>query len=116
MEPLLLSKIKDLQGKKIRVQYSGYRGQDGDFNFIVGDVISHWDLAKEDETAEGFQNRQEYWKSYFTASEIKEMKSKIALLDADRNKTHVNAYDNEGIFWCSDSDRYVSYELIEQNA
>ena len=40
-----INNAKDFIGKKLHTSYSGYAGQDGEVEFILGDVISSCDLA-----------------------------------------------------------------------
>lgn len=113
MESLTVSIAEKLKGKKIQTLYFGYNGQDGADEFIVGDIVSEYDLAKLDTTAEGFANRAEYWESYMSGDQLQEKKNILTLLRSDNSSTFIKAYTFEGDFWCSDSDRYVFFRLAE---
>lgn len=95
MNTLTLQAAKSLIGKEIITHYSGYRGQDGDDRFVVGDIVS-----------EEFLGATEGWDG---------SKDTLVILTADgRNtwiKCHVNSklYD-EPTFTCSDADREVFYQ------
>lgn len=88
---LTLEAAKQLKGKKIATIYYGYRGQDGVDEFVVGEV-----------KREIYGNGQE---------------GEICLFTADGRNTFIRAYEiNDGIFSCSDFDRYVYYiELSNEN-
>lgn len=106
---------KSLIGKRIQTVYSGYRGQDGDDNFVIGDVVSELEYyrnLKEEcyENDPKFKNRAEYWESYMSEKQLSEAKSKMVLITADGRNTFIYAHSfNNGAFTCSDSDRFVYY-------
>ena len=106
---------KSLIGKRIQTVYSGYRGQDGDDTFVIGDVVSELEYyrnLKEEcyENDPKFKNRAEYWESYMTEKQLSEAKSKMVLISADGRNTFIYAHSfNNGAFTCSDSDRFVYY-------
>ena len=75
---------KSLFGKRIQTVYAGYRGQDGDDDFIVGEI-----------KREVYANGKE---------------GEICLFTADGRNTYIRAHEfNNGAFTCSDSDRFVYY-------
>lgn len=129
MKILTLQAANELKGKKIRATYSGYAGQDGDTAFIVGDIISHWEFAKNNIDFNGYKNQQEYWLSYMSDVQIAKYKDKKMLLNDKGNPTFCVANkwsfvdkiyneDNDVVeepndycFWASDEDRFVSFEL-----
>ena len=79
-----------LIGKRIQTVYSGYRGQDGDDNFVVGEI-----------KREIYANGKE---------------GEICLFTADGRNTYIRAHKfNDGVFTCSDSDREVYYVLVDEN-
>lgn len=106
---------KSLFGKRIQTVYSGYRGQDGDDTFVIGDVVSELEYyrnLKEEcyENDPKFKNRAEYWESYMSEKQLSEAKSKMVLISADGRNTFIYAHSfNNGAFTCSDSDRFVYY-------
>ena len=106
---------KSLFGKRIQTVYSGYRGQDGDDNFVIGQVVSELEYyrnLKEEcyENDPKFKNRAEYWESYMSEKQLSEAKSKMVLITADGRNTFIYAHSfNNGAFTCSDSDRFVYY-------
>ncbi|WP_288870725.1 hypothetical protein [uncultured Capnocytophaga sp.] len=110
-----INNAKDFIGKKLYTSYSGYAGQDGEDEFILGEVISKWNLAgremMEGEKWKG-KTRQEYWESYMTPSQIKEMKRVFVLLTEEGRNTYIfcdTLIDTE--FCCSDLDRYVTFKI-----
>lgn len=131
MKDLTLNAVKELKGKTIKMYYSGYAGQDGEALITVGEVVSRYDLAKRDTNIEGFENRAEYWESYMSENELHQKKHTLILLDANGKKTFAfaerdlflsyNKWARENgeeertdIHFCgSDSDRLVTYELID---
>lgn len=107
----------DLKGRRIATIYFGHHGQDGINEFVVGDVVSHFELALRDTSFNSidprYANRAEYWESYMTPTQLATMKNKLMLLTADGVETQINCYENEGAFWCSDSDRFVYFIEVE---
>lgn len=77
---LTVDKAKALKGKRIQTIYFGYSGQDGVNDFIVGDVVSQFDLAKKDTSMKGYANRAEYWESYMSKEMLDEMKTNLGLM------------------------------------
>ena len=76
-----------LIGKRIQTVYSGYRGQDGDDNFVVGEI-----------KREIYANGKE---------------GEICLFTSEGRNTYIRAHKfNDGVFTCSDSDREV-YFVVE---
>ena len=108
---------QQLKGKKIKTIYSGYAGQDGVDEFVVGRIASEWELAEKEILDWGKFNgksRAEYWASYMSEEKINEAKNTMMLLRADGSKTYIRCEPGEDTFNCSDIDRYVSYILAEQ--
>lgn len=110
---LTIEKAKELKGKTISTIYFGYSGQDGVDNFIVGEVMSELEYyrnLKEDCFPDkyGFKNRAEYWESYMNKEKLEEKKNTNLLLTADGRNTYIRE-TGEGVFWCSDEDRWVRY-------
>lgn len=116
LETLTLEKAKKLQGKRIQTIYFGYAHQDGVDDFIVGEIISEYELALRDTSADGFENRAKYWESYMTPSRLHEVKTQLVILTKDNRNTYIRT-NTEGyyanIFWCSDSDRFVQFRVVE---
>lgn len=112
------SDFPEIIGKRIQTIYFGYRGQDGIDDFIVGEMVSSWDLAgREDYTNidPRYKTRQDYWQSYMTEQQIRDEKNRMTILTAEGKPTYINTdlrYD-DGFFWCSDSDRIVRYRIVE---
>jgi hypothetical protein len=80
---LTLEAAEQLKGKKIATIYFGYRGQDGIAEFVVGEVIVD--------------------NSYIN-------NKPLCLLTAEGENTFIRAHkENNGIFSCSDSDRFVYF-------
>jgi hypothetical protein len=88
---LTLEAAEQLKGKKIATIYFGHRGQDGIDEFVVGEV-----------KREIYGNGKE---------------GRICLFTAYGRNTYIRAHEeNDGIFSCSDVDRFVYYiELSNEN-
>ena len=82
---LLTTKLAHtLRGKKIATIYFGYRGQDGCDEFMIGDI-----------KPEIYGNGKE---------------GEICLFTSDGRNTYIRAHkENNGIFSCSDIDRFVYF-------
>ena len=111
---------KSLIGKRIQTVYSGYRGQDGDDTFVIGDVVSELEYyrnLKEEcyQNNPKFKNRAEYWESYMTKEQLLEA-NKMVIITADGRNTFIYAHHfNDGAFTCSDSDRFVYYVEVNED-
>lgn len=109
---------KSLIGQRIQTVYSGYRGQDGDDSFVIGQVVSELEYyrnLKEEcyQNDPKFKNRAEYWESYMTEKQLSEHRNKMVIITADGRNTFIYAHHfNNGAFTCSDSDRYVYFMII----
>lgn len=109
---------KSLIGQRIQTVYSGYRGQDGDENFVIGEVVSELEYyrnLKEEcyQNNPKFKNRAEYWESYMTEKQLSEHRNKMVIITADGRNTFIYAHSfNDGAFTCSDSDRFVYYVQV----
>jgi hypothetical protein len=112
---------KSLIGKRIQTVYSGYRGQDGDDSFVIGEVVSELEYyrnLKEEcyQNNPKFKNRAEYWESYMNERQLNEAKTKMVLIAADGRNTFIYAHrENKGVFTCSDIDREVYYVVVDEN-
>ena len=71
---LTIGKAKELAGKYIYVTNREYWANEPTVRRVLVNPISEWDAASEDHTAEGFDNRQEYWKSFMAEKQIERMK------------------------------------------
>lgn len=79
---------ENLRGKKIATIYFGYHGQDGIDEFVIGDVKK-----------EIFPSGKE---------------GHLCLYTAEGRNTYIRAHkENDGVFTCSDSDRYVYFIEVE---
>ena len=114
LQLLTIEDAKALKGKTIQTIYFGYQGQDGADEFVVGDIVSEYDLAKKDTSISTHANRAAYWESFMDSNRLESTKNKLVLLREDGTSTYIKAelpYDNT--FWCSDSDRFVKYQIKE---
>lgn len=116
-QALTVETAKTLIGKRIKTFYSGYRGQDGVDNFIVGEIISELEyyrnLGEDLFINKGFSNRSEYWESYMKQEALAEKRETLIMVTADGRNTFIRAYPgNDGFFSCSDYDRFVTYEEV----
>jgi len=106
---------RELKGKKIATIYFGYKGQDGFDEFVVGDIKSRYDLAKEELNCGKYANRAEYWESYMSEKQLYEVKNELMLLKEDGTSSHHCAHSfNYGAFTGSDSDRFVYFIEIKE--
>lgn len=113
MNFLDLTTAQELIGKKLKVSYHGYANQGGVKTFVLGSIKSEWELAEQDLTADGYANRAEYWKSYFSEQQINESKQKFNLIDDKGNNTFIKKSKYEDCFWVADSDRFVTFEIVD---
>ena len=108
---LTLGKAKELAGKYIYVTNREYWANEPTVRRVLVNPISEWDAAKDDHTAEGFENRQEYWKSFMTEKQIERMKKcyRIGLNEwGNPDGGTLNAADDTP-FYGSDADREIYY-------
>ncbi len=104
--------IQSLKGKRIQTIYFGYDSQDDVKDFIVGEVISQFDLAKRHKVPD-FNNMAEYWEHFLPEDRLNEYKNTLTILDNEGRQTFINAHPfNNGKFTCSDDDRFVFYRII----
>ena len=66
---------KNSPEKYIYVTNREYWANEPKVRRVLVDPVSEWDAASEDHTAEGFDNRQEYWKSFMSEKQIERMKN-----------------------------------------
>jgi len=121
---LTLAKAKEMVGKTIAITSSEYRANTPRVRiFTVTEFISEWDwAAKREYTGDKYENYQQYWKSYMTAEQIANQKSRLMLLDDEGNgitSAELNlkrSFYIEPTFTGSDADREVYYiELNDEN-
>lgn len=111
-EILTLLDAKDLKGKKIATIYFGYNGQDGVDEFVIGEIISEYENAERN-PCDGYDNQARYWDSYMTREQLEECKNKMLIITDDGRNTYISAHpENQGIFSCSDIDRFVYYIVV----
>ncbi len=118
-KPLTLEVAKMLKGQRIQVIHFGYRGQDEATDFVVGEIVSQWDLAALEKDEKLFPNgsRQTYW-STFGEEKINEFKNKLVLLDEDGKNNFIYCHSksrefDEPTFTRSDVNRAVFFIIIE---
>lgn len=74
---------------------------------------TEWDWAANDHTAEGFDNRQQYWLSFMKKERVKELQNTYVLIDENDNITatcYANSiFFDEPTFHGSDADREIWY-------
>jgi hypothetical protein len=80
---------------------------------IIVSLQIEWDWAANDHTAEGFDNRQEYWKSFMKQEMVEELQNTYVLLNVHGNITARcninNTFFDEPTFHGSDADREIYY-------
>lgn len=107
---------EQLIGKKIITKYFGYTDQDGIDCFILGEILSKYQIAEKNIDLKAFPqgSQAKYWESYMTSEQLHEAKNTMVLITSDGRNTFINAHPcNEGAFTCSDIDRFVSFIIIE---
>lgn len=108
---LTLGKAKELSGKYIYVTNREYWANEPTVRRVLVNPISEWDAAKDDHTAEGFENRQEYWKSFMTEKKIERMKNcfRIGLNELGNPDGGTLHGTDDTPFYGSDADREIYY-------
>lgn len=108
---LTLGKAKELTGKYIYVTNSEYWANEPTVRRVLVNPISEWDAASKDHTAEGFDNRQEYWASYMTEKQIERMKNcySIGLNELGNLDGNTLRGTDNTPFYGSDEDREIYY-------
>ena len=105
LETLTVAKAKQLKGKKIQTIYFGYAGQDGADEFVIGEIVkSHTLFGNQDPEFQSTASKKYYYD--------------YDLLAEDGRQTFIRTNTNplnpnNGVFWCSDSDRFVYFRLVE---
>lgn len=108
---LTIEKAKELTGKYIYVTNREYRANEPTVRRVLVNPISEWDAAKHDHTAEGFENRQDYWKSYMSEKQIEEMQNcyRIGLNELGNPEGGTLHGTDDTPFYASDADREIYY-------
>lgn len=110
---LTLAKAKQMLGKTILVTNSEYEANKAQVRRVKVELITSWDDAKNDESALGYANRQEYWRSFMTSQQIDTEKHTYILKDELGNRTATclpdNPYFSEPTFFGSDEDREIYF-------
>ena len=108
---LTLGKAKELTGKYIYITNSEYRANEPTVRRVLVNPISEWDAASKDHTAEGFENRQEYWKSYMTEKQVERMKNcyRIGINELGNLDGGTLRGTDDTPFYGSDTDREIYY-------
>ena len=108
---LTIGKAKDLIGKYIYITNFEYWANEPTVRRVLVNPISEWDAAAKDHTAEGFANRQEYWKSYMTEKKVERMKNcyHIGLNELDNLEGNTLNGKDDTPFFGSDEDREIYY-------
>ena len=110
---LTLTKAKQMLGKTILVTNREYEANKAQVRRVKVELIASWDDAKNDESASGYANRQEYWRSFMTSQQIDKEKHTYILKDELGNRTATclpdNPYFSEPTFFGSDEDREIYF-------
>lgn len=108
---LTLGKAKELARKYIYVTNREYRANEPTVRRVLVNPISEWDAAKDDHTAEGFENRQDYWKSYMSEMQIDGMKKcyRIGINELGNLEGGTLDRTDDTPFYGSDADREIYY-------
>lgn len=108
---LTLGKAKELTGKYIYVTNSEYWANEPTVRRVLVNPISEWNAASKDHTVEGFDNRQEYWKSFMTEKQIERMKNcyHIGLNELGNLDGNTSHGTDDTPFYGSDEDREIYY-------
>lgn len=110
-EVLTIGKAKELTGKYIYITNFEYWGNEPTVRRVMVDPISEWEAAAKDHTAKGFDNRQEYWKSYMTEKQIEKTKNciNIGLNELGNLEGNTTNTTDDTPFFGSDEDREIYY-------
>lgn len=80
---------------------------------VIVSLQTEWDWAANDNTADGFDNRQQYWLSFMKQERVEELQNTYVLLDVHGNITARcninNTFFDEPTFHGSDADREIYY-------
>ena len=108
---LTIGKAKELTGKYIYVTNREYWANEPKVRRVLVDPISEWDAASDDHAAEGFDNRQEYWKSFMSEKQIERMKNcyRIGLNELGNPDGGTLHGTDDTPCYGSDSDREIYY-------
>ena len=108
---LTLGKAKELTGKHIYITNSEYCANEPTVRRVLVNPISEWDAASKDHTVEGFDNRQEYWKSFMTEKQVERMKNcyRIGLNELGNLDGKTSHGTDDTPFYGSDEDREIYY-------
>lgn len=115
MKNLTVESVKELKGKKITAHYDGDINGNQEITFIVGEVISSYQLAERTEVS-GFENQARMWDKQMLVGRLKEVKETLEVLRLDGTPTYIRSHTFRGEqcdFTCSDVDRYVSFEIVD---
>lgn len=106
-----LGKAKELTGKYIYITNAEYWANEPTVRRVLVNPISEWDAASEDHTAKGFDNRQEYWKSYMTEKQIERTKNcySIGINELGNLDGNTLRGTDDTPFYGSDEDREIYY-------
>lgn len=112
---LTLGKAKELVGKYIYITSMEYWANEPTVRRVLVNPISEWDAAKQDHTAEGYANRQDYWKSYMSEEQISRMNScyHIGINEFGNYEGGTLSSDDNTPFYGSDADREIYYLIGE---
>lgn len=115
LDELNIDNVHELVGKHIQTLYYGYDGQDGVDDFVVGEIVSEYEIASR-ETLDDGRTRAQYWESYMSENQLRREKETLQILTADGRETYIrhNPSENyDGEFYCSDTDRTVYFRIID---
>lgn len=112
---LTLGKAKELTGKYIYITNFEYWANEPTVRRVLVNPISEWDAAKDDHTAKGFNNRQDYWKSFMSEKQVDERKNcyRIGINELGNSEGGTLRGTDDTPFYGSDADRVIYY--IEEN-
>lgn len=65
LQQLNINNVQSLIGKHIQTLYYGYDGQDGVDDFVVGEVVSEYEIASREIMDDG-RTRAQYWDSFMS--------------------------------------------------
>lgn len=115
LEVLTIHNVKDLIGKRIQTIYSGYMGQDHIDEFVLGEIVSEYELAEKEKYSLAL-TRAEYLELIMPEYKIHELQQDLTLITSDNRNTYIrysSTCNCKGEFHCSDVDRMVFFRVLE---
>lgn len=119
LDILTIDKAKELRGKKIQILNFGYAHQDHTDEFVVGEILSEFEIAQRNKDGfKGFKSQAEYWESFMSPQKLEAMKESFELLNDKGGHTFAKYSadeDLDGQFHLGDIGRLVWFMVAEND-